>query len=86
MVDVVPIFVAPTPNLFHHNNVRITYVGTSNLKVEPIRFVPLYFVAMIYSMVIVIEAPFTTTPAHTIVDMRSGPHISKGIDLMSMHT
>ncbi len=25
VVDVAPIFVAPTPNLFHHNNVGVTY-------------------------------------------------------------
>jgi hypothetical protein len=25
MVDVVPIFIAPAPNLLHHNNVGITY-------------------------------------------------------------
>jgi hypothetical protein len=36
MADVTPIFVAPTPNLFHHNNVGVTYVRTSNLRMEPI--------------------------------------------------
>jgi hypothetical protein len=46
MAYVVPIFVAFTPNLFHHNNVGVTYTGTSNFKVEPIRSVPLYFAAM----------------------------------------
>jgi hypothetical protein len=43
VADVTPIIVAPTPNLFHHNNVGITYVGTSNFIVEPIRFVPLFY-------------------------------------------
>jgi len=47
VVDVVPIFVAPTPNLWHHNNVGVTYVGTSNFKMEPIRIVPLYSMAML---------------------------------------
>jgi hypothetical protein len=32
--NVAPIFVTFTPNLFHHNNVRITYAGTSNFKVD----------------------------------------------------
>ncbi len=31
-VDVVPIFVALAPNLFHHNNVRITYARISISK------------------------------------------------------
>jgi len=39
MVDVAPISIAPTPNLFHHNNVGNMYVGTFNFIVEPIRFV-----------------------------------------------
>jgi len=51
VAHVIPISIAPTPNLFHHNNVGVTYVGTCNFKVEPIRFVPLYFVAMPHSMV-----------------------------------
>ncbi len=46
MVDVVPIFVTLAPNLLHHNNVGVTYVGTFNFKMEPIRSVPLYFMAM----------------------------------------
>jgi hypothetical protein len=66
MEDVVPIFVALAPNLFHHNNVGVTYVRTSNFRMEAIRFIPLYFMAMPHSMVIVTEAPFTTTLAHTI--------------------
>jgi len=43
MADVAPIFVAPTPNLFHHNNVGVTCAGTSNFKVEPVKFVPLFY-------------------------------------------
>jgi hypothetical protein len=46
VVDVVLIFVTHAPNLLHHNNVGITYVGTSNFKMEPVRSIPLYFVAM----------------------------------------
>jgi len=42
MTNIVPIFVTPTPNLFHHNNFRSTYVRTSNFKVEPIKSIPLY--------------------------------------------
>jgi hypothetical protein len=40
---------------------------------ELITYVPLYYVAMPQSMVIVIEAPFVTTPTHIVVSMRSKP-------------
>ncbi len=73
MANVVLIFLALVPNMLHHNNVGVTYVGTSNFRVEPIRSIPLYYVAMPHSMVIVIEVPFTTTLSHTIPSMRSKP-------------
>jgi hypothetical protein len=44
--NVIPIFLAPPPSLLHHNNVGVTCPITSNLKMEPIRFVSLYFVAI----------------------------------------
>jgi hypothetical protein len=46
MVDVVPIYVTPIPSLLHQNNIGVTYARTSNFQMEPIRFMPLYFVAM----------------------------------------
>jgi hypothetical protein len=85
MADVVPISITPIPNL-HHNNVGVTYVGTSKFKMEPIRYVPLYYVAMPQSMVITIETPFVTTPTHIVVGMGSKPQTPRGIELMSVHT
>ncbi len=41
---------------------------------------------MLHSMVTIIETPFTTTPTHIIVGMRSKPQTLKGTDLTSMHT
>ncbi len=73
MVNVVLIFVAHLPNLLHHNNVGITYAGTSNFKMELVRFVPLYFVAMLQSMVTIVKVPFVITPTQTIVGMKSRP-------------
>ncbi len=73
MVDVAPIFVAHAPSLLHHNNVRVIYPKTSNLKMEPIRFVPLYFEAMPWFMVTITKAPFVTTLAHIVVSMKSKP-------------
>jgi hypothetical protein len=73
VANVILIFVAPAPNLFHHNNVGVICVGISNFRVELVRSIPLYFVAMPHSMVIVTKIPFTTTLAHTIPIMRSKP-------------
>jgi hypothetical protein len=36
VANVVLISIAPTPNMFHHNNVGVTYARTSNFKVEQI--------------------------------------------------
>ncbi len=41
-----PSFVAPIPSLLHQNNIGITYARTSNFKMQPIRFVPLYSMAI----------------------------------------
>jgi hypothetical protein len=46
MANVIPIVIAPTPNLLHHNNVGVTYARTYNFRMEIIRSIPLYFVAM----------------------------------------
>ncbi len=73
VANVIPISVALVSNMLHQNNVGVTYPRTSNLRMEPVRSVPLYFVAMLQSIVIVTEAPFVTTPAHTNVSKRSRP-------------
>jgi hypothetical protein len=46
MGNIIPISVALAPNLLHHNNVGITYVGASNFRMELVRSIPIYFVAM----------------------------------------
>jgi hypothetical protein len=86
MVNVVPIYVAPTPSLLHHNNDGVNFPRTFNFKMELIRFVPLYLVAMPQSMVIIIEAPFITTPAHNVVSMRFRPQTPRETQLVSVHT
>jgi hypothetical protein len=40
---------------------------------EPIRFVPLYFVAMFQSMVTIAKAPFVIAPTHIIIGMEFRP-------------
>jgi hypothetical protein len=86
VANIVPISAAITLNLLHHNNVGATYARTSNFKVEIIRLIPLYFVAMPHSTVIVIEIPFTIALAHTITSIRSIPQTPRGTNFVNMHT
>ncbi len=46
MANVVPIFIALVPNILHQNNIGITYAGTSNFRMEQVKYVPLYTMAM----------------------------------------
>jgi hypothetical protein len=46
MEDVVPISVTLVPNLLHHNNVGVTYARISNFRMELVKSVPLYSMAM----------------------------------------
>jgi hypothetical protein len=45
VANVVPVFVALVQSLLHEDNIEVTYVGTLNLKMEPIISAPLHFVA-----------------------------------------
>ncbi len=74
-VNVAPTFVAPVQNLLQQNNIGVTYWGTSNFKMELVRFVPLYYVAMPQFIIIITEVPFVSTPITPICDIRSKPHI-----------
>jgi hypothetical protein len=57
-VDVVPIFIIHVQSLLQQNNIGVTYIGTSNFKMELVKFVPLYFMAMPQFIIIVTKAPF----------------------------
>ncbi len=46
VADVVPIFIAFVLSLLHQNHIGITYAKTSNFRMEPIRSMPLYSMAM----------------------------------------
>ncbi len=72
--------------MLHHNNVGVIYPRTSNLRIELVRFVSLYFVAMPQSMVTITEAPFVTTLAHIVVRMRSKPQTLRETQLVIVHT
>jgi hypothetical protein len=83
VANVVSIFV---PNLLHHNNVGITYLRTSKFGMELVKFIPLYFVAMPLSVVIVTKVSFVTTLAHIVIGVKSKPQTPREIKLINVHT
>jgi hypothetical protein len=85
VTNVVLIYVVPTLSLLNHNDIRITYARTSNFKMEPVRYVPLYFVAMPQFIITVVETPFVSAPIHNIVSIRSKPQTPRGTQLVSVH-
>jgi len=46
MEDVVLVYIAPILSLLHQNHIGVSYASTSNFRMELVRFVPLYYVAM----------------------------------------
>ncbi len=78
MVNVVPIFVALAQNLLHQKYIGVTYARTSNFIMEPIRSMPLYSMAMPYSVITIIEVLFVSTLLSIIVGIKSRPHIPRG--------
>jgi hypothetical protein len=85
MVDVVLIYVALAPSLLHHNHVGVIYAENSNFRMELVRSVPLYFVAMPQYIITIIEAPFVSAPIHNVVGIRSKPQIPRGTKHVNVH-
>jgi hypothetical protein len=48
-------------------------------------FVPLYFVAMLQSMVTVIQSPFVIAPTHNVVGMKSKPQTLRVTQFVNVH-
>ncbi len=71
MVDVVHVYFALVPSLLHQNHIGITHVGTSNFKMELVRPVPLYFVAMPQSIITVTKLMFISSLIHIVDGVRS---------------
>ncbi len=74
-INVVPIFVTHVQILLQQNNIGVTYVRTSNFKMELIIFVPLYYVLIAQSIITITKAPFVlalllmlvvSNPDHTL--------------------
>jgi hypothetical protein len=73
MADVVLIFEAPIPSLLHQNNIGITYVRTSNLRMELIRYVPLFFVVRPQSIITIAKTSCVLTFVHIVDGVKSKP-------------
>jgi hypothetical protein len=84
-INVVPISITPIQSLLQQNNIKVNYVGTSNFKMELVRFVPLYFMAMLQSIIIITEASFVSTPVTIIGSIKSKPHTPRGIKFVNLH-
>jgi hypothetical protein len=85
VANVVLIFVAFVPSLLHQNNIGVTHIGTSNFKMEPARFVPLYYVVMLQSIIIVTEAPLISSPIHIVDGVKSIPQTPRGTKFVNLH-
>jgi hypothetical protein len=77
-VDVIPISVAPIQSLLQQNNIGVTYVGTSNFRMELVKSMPLYFMAMPQFIITIIKAPFVSTLVIIASNIISKPHTLKG--------
>jgi hypothetical protein len=73
MVDVVPIFVAFIPSMLHQNNIGVTYARTSNFRMEQVRPMPLYYVAMPQFIIIVTKVLFVSALVHIVDGVKSRP-------------
>jgi hypothetical protein len=85
MVDVGPISIVHVPSLLHQNHIGVTYEGISNFRMEPVRSMPLYFVAMPQSIITITEVSFVSAPIHTVDGFRSRPQIPKGTKFVNLH-
>jgi len=85
VANVIPISIAPILSLLHQNNIGVTYAGPSNFGMELIRFVPLYFVAMVKSIIIVIKTLLISAPIHIVDGVRFKPKTPRGTKCVNLH-
>jgi hypothetical protein len=78
VADVVLIFVALIQSLLHQDNIGVTYVGTSNFRMEPITFVPLYYMAMPQFIITITKVSFVSTLVNIVVGSKSRPQTPRG--------
>jgi hypothetical protein len=70
MANVVPILVVLVQSLLHQDNIGISYVGTSNFRME---LVNIYVNSMVMPqfMIIITKALFVLMPVNIVVSIRS---------------
>jgi len=85
VANVVPNLVVLIPSLLHQNNIGVTYARTSNFRMEPIRSMPLYSMAMPQSIIIVMEAPFVSAPVHIVDGVIFKPQTPSGTKFVNLH-
>ncbi len=85
VVDVVPISTVHVLSLLHQNNIGVTYIRTSNFRMELVRSMPLYYVVMPQYVIIVIEVPLISTPIHIVDGVKSIPQTPRGTKFVSLH-
>jgi hypothetical protein len=83
MADVVFISIALLLSLLHQNHIGVTYVGTSNFRMELVRFV--HYTLWQCLRVIVIELPFVSTPVHIVDGFRSRTQTLIATKIESLH-
>jgi hypothetical protein len=85
VVDVIHVSIALILNMLHQNHIGVTCERTSNFRMESVRSMPLYFVAMPQFIIIVIEPSFLLAPIHTIDGARSITQTPRAIEFVNLH-
>jgi hypothetical protein len=85
VADVIRISVAPVTSLLHQNHIGINYVGTSNSRMEPIRSMSFFSLAMPRSIIIVTEPPFVSSPIHIVDGVRSRTQTLRTTEFVNLH-
>jgi hypothetical protein len=78
VANVIPIFVAPIPSLLHQNNIGVTYATPLNFKMELVKSMPLYCLAMPQFVITTTKALLLPTPIYTANGVKSKPQTPRG--------
>ncbi len=85
VADVISIFIASLPSLLHQNNVGVTYAKISNFKMELVKSMPIYFVAMPKSIITITEVLFVSALVHIVDGVKSKPQTPRGTKFVNLH-
>jgi hypothetical protein len=71
--------------LLQQNNIGVTYVRTSNFRMELMIFLPLYYVVMPQSIITITKAPFVLALVTNVGGIRSRLHTPRGTKFVNLH-